>query len=93
MFTARTQVQTDKAERYLKALCNHFSRKVTATYDDRHGEVQFSIGNCQMEADANTLTIQVRAENEENLAQVKAVVADHLERFASGEGLQLTWLE
>lgn len=31
---ATAHVETGKASRYLKALCNHFDRKVTASYDD-----------------------------------------------------------
>jgi len=93
MFTAHSTVETEKASRYLKALCNHFDRKVTATYDDNHGDVQFGFGSCQMDADAQTLSIHVQADNDENFARVKFVVADHLERFSGDDALKVEWAE
>lgn len=93
MFKANMQVQTPKATRYLKALCNHFNRKVTAEYSDQHGTVQFGFGYCEMDATDDLLSIRVQAEDEENFTRVKYVVADHLERFAADDELQLTWSE
>jgi hypothetical protein len=57
---------------------------VTAEYDDNQGTVDFGFGYCQMVADASSLSISIQAENEEQFARIKFVVADHLERF-SGE--------
>lgn len=93
MYSAQAVVPTAKASRYLKALCNHFNRKVTAVYDGHHGSVQFGFGTCQMDADDRTLVIHVQAQDEENFARVKHVVADHLERFSGDEGLQVEWTE
>jgi hypothetical protein len=91
MLKAHAQVETPKAERYLKALCNHFSHKVTAEYDDRHGTVQFGFGTCEMDADGHLLRLHVGAVDAENFTRVKAVVADHLERFSGDEALRVTW--
>jgi hypothetical protein len=93
MLTAQAKVETEKAERYLKALCNHFNKRVTAKYGDNHGSVQFGFGNCQMDADANALVIRIQAEDDENFARVKYVVADHLERFSGDDALQIQWME
>ncbi len=93
MLNAEAAVETPKAERYLKALCNHFSHKVTAEYADNHGKVQFGFGWCEMDATPNALNIQIRAENEENLARVKYVIADHLERFSGDEALKIQWID
>lgn len=92
MLSAHAQVETPKAARYLKALCNHFSHKVTAHYDDNHGNVQFGFGVCEMEASDHVLRLQVHADDAENLARVKAVVAEHLMRFAGEEALEVNWL-
>ncbi|MEM9954482.1 MAG: DUF2218 domain-containing protein [Chloroflexota bacterium] len=93
MLKAQTSVETAKASRYLKALCNHFDRKVTATYDDNHGTVNFGFGDCEMTATENTLSISVESDNEENFGRVKYVVSDHLERFSGDEALKVTWSE
>lgn len=93
MKTANAHVETAKASRYLKALCNHFNRKVTAEYDDNHGSVQFGFGRCEMDATPDALIIRVQAQDDENFARVKHVVADHLERFAVNDALQVQWVE
>lgn len=92
-FAAHTQVTTPRAGRYLKALCNHFNRKVTASYKGHRGMVQFGFGRCEMSADADTLSIRVEADNADNFARVKLVVADHLERFSAAEALRVLWID
>jgi len=93
MLSAQTTVQTEKASRYLKALCNHFNRKVTAEYNDNHGTVDFGFGYCQMSADDMHLDIRIQAEDHEQFARVQFVIADHLERFSSDEALKVEWIE
>ena len=90
---AQATVPTQKAARYLKALCNHFDRKATASYDDVNGRVQFPFGECTLQAQADALQITVVAESETMLARTKHVVADHLVRFGHKEELQVNWLE
>jgi hypothetical protein len=92
MFTAYAQVKTKKAERYLKALCNHFNQKISATYSDHHGEVQFGFGYCEMDAESNMLVLLIQADDDENFTRVKYIVTDHLERFAKSEGLVVNWV-
>ncbi len=92
MLSAHARVETEKAVRYLKALCNHFNQKVTATYDDKHGEVQFGFGYCEMNVENDTLVLLIQAEDDENFARVKYIVTDHLERFAKSEGLLIDWV-
>lgn len=92
-FQAQATVATDKASRYLQALCGHFDRKVTATWNEHKGEVDFGFGHCQMQADASNLVIHIQSDTEENFARVKYVVGDHLERFAVKDSLTATWQE
>lgn len=93
MLTALAQVKTPKAGRYLKALCNHFSRKVTAEYDEHHGTVQFGFGYCELDASADELVMRIQATDDENFTRVKHVVGDHLERFSGEETLQVIWID
>lgn len=92
MLKAQAQVETPKAERYLKALCNHFSHKVQAEYQDTHGTVNFGFGGCEMDAQDGRLAFRIQADDAETLERVKYVVADHLERFSGDEKLQLEWV-
>ncbi|GAB5492669.1 MAG: hypothetical protein Phog2KO_28840 [Phototrophicaceae bacterium] len=91
MHKAQSTVATTKASRYLKALCNHFDRKVTAEYNDNHGTVNFGFGNCEMTATEANLSVSVEADTEENFGRIKYVMSDHLERFSGDEALQLNW--
>jgi len=84
-------VETEKAERLMKALCNHFSRKTQANYEGSHGDIQFQSGICRLEVVPSALKIQVEAENEEKLVRTKKVVIEHLLRFAPNETLQVDW--
>ncbi|GAB1421757.1 hypothetical protein MASR2M15_19430 [Anaerolineales bacterium] len=93
MLKAQTSVKTEKASRYLKALCNHFNRKVKAEYNDTHGDVQFGWATCQMDAVENQLWIAIQAETDEDFERVKFVVSDHLARFAPDEALEISWIE
>ena len=88
---ATAQVETAKASRYLKALCNHFDRKAEARYDDNKGHVKFPFGECTLSAEEDVLRIEVAAESETKFARVKYVVADHLIRFGVNEELVVDW--
>lgn len=91
MFKAQATVETEKASRYLKALCNHFDRKVEASYSETQGSVAFGFANCQMNASDGALTINIEAESDENFERVKYVISDHLIRFAPNEELSINW--
>lgn len=90
---AAARVETAKATRYLKAMCNHFDRKVNAGYSGNTGRVQFPFGSCSFVAEDDALLINVTADSQTRFARVKAVIADHLIRFAAGEDLQVDWVE
>lgn len=89
--TAQAQLKTEKALRYLKALCNHFNRKVEAGFEGVDGWVNFPFGNCTLHAEEDSLLIHLTADNPAMLTQVKGVVSSHLEKFAVKENLQIEW--
>lgn len=90
---ATAHVETAKASRYLKALCNHFDRKAVATYDDENGCVQFPFGHCDLHAKEDALLITITADSETRFNRTKYVVADHLIRFGSKEELHVIWVD
>lgn len=93
MLTGRAVVATPAASRYLTQLCKHFAHKVAVTIEDGRGRAEFPWGVCHMEAGADTLVLQCEAADAEGLARVKAVVGDHLGRFAWREQLDIRWNE
>ena len=92
-FAAEASVETPKAVRFMKALCNHFGHKVTAEYTEQQGTVQFGFGHCEMNADENALSFHIAADTEENFNRVKSVIASHLERFSGEDALQVQWVD
>lgn len=91
--TARAE--TAAAERYLGQLCKHFAHKITVDYaadaTPPEGLAHFPWGTCRMRAEAGTLTVEARAASAEELERIRAVVDDHLGRFAWREKLALDW--
>ena len=91
MLTETATVPTALASRYLQQLCKHFAHKIEVRYDAASGDAQFPWGRCAMTATDEVLTLRAEAADAEALARVKAVVDDHLIRFAWKEGLKPDW--
>ena len=83
--------ETDRASRYLSALCHHFGKKVEARCTATKGWVKFPFGRCEMTADDSRLELLATAENQTRLDQVMQIVTSHLERFAFRENPTLVW--
>lgn len=83
--------ETDRASRYLKALCHHFGRKVEATCDDTSGWVKFPFGRCELKAADQKLVLSASADDQRHLTQVTNIITSHLERFAFREDPKLEW--
>ena len=84
-------IETEKAGRLMKALCNHFARKITASYEGDKGYIKFQDGTCELTATAISLTLQVEADDIESHTRVKEVVVNHLLRIAPDENFQIIW--
>jgi len=91
MHKIQASVPTVKASCYLKALCNHFDRKVKATYDDGLGKVEFGFAYCEMRASESALVIDIQADDRAGFERAKYVVDDHLTRFAPKESFEIVW--
>ncbi len=84
-------IATPNASKYLQQLCKHFSHKLPATFDEQSGRVTFTIGECDLSAEAGALKISLTAADNERMAQLQDVVARHLVRFAFREELIFNW--
>jgi hypothetical protein len=85
-------VATLSGSKYLQQLCKHWGHRFTVTYDEDRGEVDFD-GAQRLEAVASDqgLRLTVTAESEAELTALRAVVAEHLQRFAFRETLVFAW--
>ena len=84
-------IETTKAERLMKALCNHFAQRITARYEGDKGFIEFQAGKCEISVTPSTMTLQFEAENADNMSRLQEVIVDHLLRFTPGENIQINW--
>ena len=94
MLRSTARFETSNGARYLQALCKHFGHKVAVTYDTARGEAALPPGPAQFSADATGLDIAVSATDAAGLARARAIVEDHLLRFAFREDPEpLAWTQ
>lgn len=88
---AHARVATAAAERYLTQLCKHFAHKIPVHHGAASAVAEFARGTCRMQAADGVLTLYCEAEDHAALAQVAAIVEDHLRRFGWREALTIGW--
>jgi len=91
MMIAECRVETVSASKYIAQLCKHFAHKITVEYDATSGRADFPWGVCRMSAGGETLALRCEAPDAEGLNRMKAVIEDHLLRFAWRERPTLDW--
>jgi hypothetical protein len=60
-------------------------------WSDTHGTVNFSWGQCTMQATPNTLTLRAEAADEEALQRIQDLLTGRLDRFGRREHLTVSW--
>lgn len=102
MPTQTAHVPTKNGSRYLQQLCKHWSHDLKTVFTPEHGTVAFPkdargsnfAGDALVTFVAASVTLEVRIEasEAEQLARLKDVVANHLDRFAFREApLTFNW--
>lgn len=89
--SAAARVPTAHASRYLQQLCKHFAHKLPVTFDPNTGNIRFSIGDCDLQADGERLKLNLTSPDGSQMTQLKDVVIRHLVRFAFREELAVAW--
>jgi len=88
----RCSVTTVNASSYLQRLCKHFAHKVPAEWDAAGGHAALPGGRAEFAATHDRLEIVIRGENPAGLDRARAIVEDHLLRYAFREDLApLVW--
>lgn len=87
------RVPTASASRYLQQLAKHWSHKMGVSYSEQEGRIAFPNGSLlEMRADSETLDLLLTVPDDEDMAQMRDVVARHLDRFAFREApLTFDW--
>ncbi len=89
--TAKAEVRTDKASRYLQQLCKHFAHRCEVAFDAQSGSITLPLGVCSLEAGEGVLRLAVTAGDAAQRDQLEDVIARHLLRFAFREELEVVW--
>lgn len=83
---------TGSASKYLQQLCKHFAHKIEVRYDATSGEAALPPGPATLTAEPDELVIRITAPDEAGLVRARAVIDDHLARFAFRENFeQMSW--
>lgn len=93
MHEARSEVTSEKAQRYLAQLCKHFAHKIPVKWDETTGHSDFGFGVCEMEAGDGLLRLTCKAPTPDGLERVKYIVEDHVVRFGWRENIAVTWMD
>jgi hypothetical protein len=92
MPTATATIATRDGSRLIKRLCTHWAHKLDVEFDENGAHVPFD-ANTRLQLDAGVDALQARLEaaDDARLAQMQGVVAEHLQRMARGETLEIAW--
>lgn len=92
MIVTTARFPTAHASKYLQQLCKHFAHKVEVSFDEVRGYAALPPGPAELMADAEGLTVRIRAETAKDMIQARFVVDSHLVTFAHREGFTgLAW--
>jgi uncharacterized protein len=84
-------VRTGEAERLALRMAKHFAHKVGVEQVGAITRVRLPTGTVELEPGAGVLGLRASAEDQVGLERVQEVARMHLERFARGEELGITW--
>lgn len=76
---------TANAERYMTQLLKHFAHKIDVQINGAQGHAQLPIGPAEFEATPTELRVTITLTDPEAEGRAKAVIDDHLARFAFRE--------
>jgi len=91
MLVSTALIATDNPQRLITRLCKHWSHKFPVNYDEHQGEIQLPLGRCALKVQEAGLQVRLEAEEEGQIQRLQEVVAEHLERMASGQTLVFNW--
>lgn len=91
MTESHAVVSTPHAGRYLQQLCKHWAHRFETEFSATNARIALPLGETRLSADAETLTIDLTAQDAANLPGLRDVVVRHIERFAFRETLRFDW--
>ncbi|WP_053979475.1 DUF2218 domain-containing protein [Marinagarivorans algicola] len=88
---ATAYVSSEKSGFLMAKLSRHFSHKIDVQYTEKATVMTFSIGVCKIFIEKNLLRIECASPSVDELKELMDVIKSHFDRFASKEGVTVTW--
>jgi len=85
MAGAIARVPTTNGAKYVNQLCKHWSHKLEVDLSEGKGSVRFPSAFVEMKAGAESILVEISADNADEVDRMKGVVSRHLDRFAFRE--------
>jgi len=92
MLSSQTTITTEKANKYVKQMCIHFSHKSVVNESDSTPTIDFGFGTGQLVANDKSLTIKATAQDVAALEKTETVLGAHLERFGFRDKVIVDWV-
>jgi len=93
MFQAQTTVQANKADKYMKTLAKHFSKKVTVENSEGVSKIIFSMGTCTMSLNDDIISLHCESLRKDGLEVVKDIISSHLGMLKELKSASIEWHE
>ena len=90
MQTYKGSTPSQNASRIMRRLCKHWSHKYSVTVDDTNGVIELPNVRCSLHALDGRIDIVLHGESDVP-ERLRGVVAEHLQRMAGEEQLEVTW--
>jgi uncharacterized protein len=92
MVVVRGCAKTASGSKYLQQLCKHWGHKFKVEFSETRGLARFPSAVATLEASVEGPLVTIETDDMESVERLKAVVADHLDRFAFREApLPFEW--
>ncbi|SDP11737.1 hypothetical protein SAMN04487905_10253 [Actinopolyspora xinjiangensis] len=95
MVRTHAEMNTDRAQRYLKQLVSHLQPHCTVEHDAESTRITLppdhGSGRCVLTPLPDRLDIAAEAAREDDLTHLQHVITSHLERFGKRDGLGVSW--
>ena len=91
MPTTTADVRTDHAVAYMRRLCRHFSHKITVSFDDEKGNIEFPFGTCEIKTSPTHMHFVIYVPDEQSLDRAEDVITRHLVRMANKDEPEVNW--
>ena len=89
MSTASADIRTGQPVRIMNRLCRHWEHKFPVELGEQQSTITLPLGICRMVC-TDILRVDLHSDDQQ-MAQLQQVVADHLSRMAGSELLTIDW--